>query len=230
MARIPVERERGGSPWWLWLLGLLLLAGLIWLLAELFGPDETADEVVEGEAEQAEPTAPSGGAVITDPAQILTTTEPASLVGRRVELEGLRVVAAQGDSLYVVEMAGATTGDTAASPTGAELPDAMDTTEAGAADADTTMNNRILVVRRDMGATSPGPATGDPSMPDVTVGDMVRVEGTIQELDETMVQRLNIPGVDMDELAQNGLYIAAEEITPMDESTGGAPDTTQQPE
>lgn len=50
MANIPVERTSTGTPWWLWLLGLLLLAGLIWFLLEAFDddPDVTiADDPVE---------------------------------------------------------------------------------------------------------------------------------------------------------------------------------------
>ncbi|WP_420454102.1 hypothetical protein [Rubrivirga sp.] len=43
MANIPVEHTKT-TPWWLWLLGLLLLAGLIWFLLEAFGDD---DEIVE---------------------------------------------------------------------------------------------------------------------------------------------------------------------------------------
>jgi len=47
MANIPVERTRGtgGVPWWAWLLGLIVLIGLIWLIASLVtndDPDRTA--------------------------------------------------------------------------------------------------------------------------------------------------------------------------------------------
>lgn len=45
MANIPVERTGGGTPWWLWLLGLLLLVGLVWLVAELFDNEPDADEL-----------------------------------------------------------------------------------------------------------------------------------------------------------------------------------------
>ena len=44
MANIPVERTGAGTPWWLWLLGLLLLLGLVWFLVGLFG-DEVEDDV-----------------------------------------------------------------------------------------------------------------------------------------------------------------------------------------
>ncbi|WP_412068110.1 hypothetical protein [Rubrivirga sp. IMCC43871] len=44
MANIPVEKT-SGSPWWLWLLGLLLLGGLIWFIAEAFDNEPDADEI-----------------------------------------------------------------------------------------------------------------------------------------------------------------------------------------
>ncbi len=45
MANIPVEETRTGTPWWLWLLGLILLGGVIWLVAELFDNEPDADEI-----------------------------------------------------------------------------------------------------------------------------------------------------------------------------------------
>ena len=45
MANIPVERDTS-RPWWIWLLGLLLLAFLVWLLFELFDDEPDADEIV----------------------------------------------------------------------------------------------------------------------------------------------------------------------------------------
>lgn len=45
MANIPAEKQ--GSNWWAWLLGLLILAGLIWILVEAFDTEEVpvADDV-----------------------------------------------------------------------------------------------------------------------------------------------------------------------------------------
>ena len=50
MANIPVERTDSGTPWWLWLLGALVLLGLLWFLFSALGDDvedEIADESVE---------------------------------------------------------------------------------------------------------------------------------------------------------------------------------------
>lgn len=232
MARIPVERERKGSPWWLWLLGLLLLAGLIWLLADLFSPDRPADEVVEGEVEEVEPTTPAEGAVITDPMQIVNAREPASMVGRPVELENMRVVAVQGDSIFVVEPMAAMAGDTAAVTRGTQARNQTDTSDTSAAESG-AMDQRLLVVREMMGArggrdtmrTSPDTQNGN--MADISAGETVRISGTIQEIDEAMMQDLNIPGIDTDELTQSGLYVQAEEITPTNENAGRSADTTR---
>ena len=46
MANIPVERT-SSTPWWLWLLGLLLLALLVWFLVGLLGDDD--DELVDAD-------------------------------------------------------------------------------------------------------------------------------------------------------------------------------------
>ena len=45
MANIPVERTSSGTPWWAWLLGLLLLGVVIWFVAELFDNEPDADEL-----------------------------------------------------------------------------------------------------------------------------------------------------------------------------------------
>ncbi|MDT0632250.1 hypothetical protein RQM47_06965 [Rubrivirga sp. S365] len=46
MANIPVE-HKSGTPWWLWLLGLLLLLALIFFLINAFDDDEEAVAVVD---------------------------------------------------------------------------------------------------------------------------------------------------------------------------------------
>ena len=44
MANIPVE-HKSGTPWWLWLLGLLLLLALIFFLIEAFDDEPDGDEI-----------------------------------------------------------------------------------------------------------------------------------------------------------------------------------------
>lgn len=69
MANIPVEKQSTGTPWWLWLLGLILLALLIWFLVGLFSDDE---EVV-----QDEPVA----AAVEEPGLDLSEVYVSSVVG-----------------------------------------------------------------------------------------------------------------------------------------------------
>lgn len=45
MARIPVEKKGGGPAWWWWILGLILVAGLIWLVAEALDDDAVVEDV-----------------------------------------------------------------------------------------------------------------------------------------------------------------------------------------
>ena len=45
MSTIPVERT--GTPWWLWLLGALLLLALIWFLVSALGDDDDDVAVVD---------------------------------------------------------------------------------------------------------------------------------------------------------------------------------------
>ncbi|WP_412068111.1 hypothetical protein [Rubrivirga sp. IMCC43871] len=56
MANIPVERS-AGTPWWLWLLGALLLGALLWFLIGAFGDDDVDDAYVD-DAEMVEDVDP----------------------------------------------------------------------------------------------------------------------------------------------------------------------------
>lgn len=111
MARIPIEERSSGSPWWLWLLGLILLAGVIWLVAGLFdGPDA---EVVAVEPDPIEAPAYETDAMttgeITSVATILDAANPATLAGREVQLAGMRVTEVVGDSTFYVTPTDAST-------------------------------------------------------------------------------------------------------------------------
>ena len=57
MANIPVERTSTGTPWWLWLLGALLLALLAWFLISALSDDDDV-AVVEDDVETVAPIAP----------------------------------------------------------------------------------------------------------------------------------------------------------------------------
>lgn len=64
MADIDIEKKRGGI--WPWIIGLVVLALLVWLLAELFGGDDDEPEPVRTAVVAAEPV-PTATVVAVDP-------------------------------------------------------------------------------------------------------------------------------------------------------------------
>ncbi len=80
MANIPVERS-GGTPWWVWLLGLLLLGLLLWFLIGAFSDDD--DDVVEA----------------VDP---IETVETAPIAVSALDLSNLYVTRVTGDRTFFV--------------------------------------------------------------------------------------------------------------------------------
>lgn len=85
MAKIPVEKESPGGGWWKWLLGLLLLGGLIWLIVALFDTDEpdVADEHMTPDttAEQAaQPVGSTIGDILDNPDRYYGETFPGAEV------------------------------------------------------------------------------------------------------------------------------------------------------
>jgi hypothetical protein len=99
MARIPVEKK-GGTPWLWWVLGLILLVGAIWLLAELFDTGEVDMAAVEPTAPAA--VEPDVTAPITTLETILAAENTDQLVGREVQLSGVTASQVTGDSTYWV--------------------------------------------------------------------------------------------------------------------------------
>ena len=84
MANIPVERTSTGTPWWLWLLGALLLAALLWFLISALGDDD--DDVV-----------------VTDPVE---TVDPATTAGPVDALPPTTATALDMSNLYVTRVTG----------------------------------------------------------------------------------------------------------------------------
>jgi hypothetical protein len=104
MANIPVERtERtGGFPWWGWLLGLLLLIGLIWLLSSAFRGDDPAP-VATADTTAVAPgpvTQPQDTEVLTDPRVLAAAPDARLYEGRDVRLADMRVEVAYSDSVF----------------------------------------------------------------------------------------------------------------------------------
>jgi hypothetical protein len=110
MANIPVERtERtGGFPWWGWLLGLLLLIGLIWLLSSAFrGDDRTPVTTTDTTAVAPGPVTQQDTGVLTEPRVLADAPDPRLYAGREVRLANLRVEVAYSDSVFYAVPEGA---------------------------------------------------------------------------------------------------------------------------
>lgn len=84
MANIPVERDTS-RPWWIWLLGALLLALLIWLLVELLGDDDEAELATVDPVEE-----------------VVTPVAPAPVAEPAMDLSNLYVTRVTGDRTFYV--------------------------------------------------------------------------------------------------------------------------------
>ncbi len=106
MAEIPVQRKRGGLPWWLLLLGLLGLLLLSVLLmrgcnsAGVTNTNDNANAMVGNDK------AASGGEStstnITDLNIFGNTTDKQSLVNRRVDLTDARIARVLSDRVFTI--------------------------------------------------------------------------------------------------------------------------------
>lgn len=189
MADIPVERRSGGG-WWKWLLGLALLALVIWLVAELANTEEGVDETVEDPTEQTEEQpigeATPGGAEgpITSLAAITTTANQEDVVGRDVRLSNLNVTSVVGDGAFYVS-----------------------------ADND---DEQVLVVLDEGTQVETGDAgadTGAGSDGQINVNEgqaISTLEGAVERMDEAA---LSERGLDNTQAADEAFYIQAERIS-----------------
>ena len=107
MANIPIEKK--GSNWWMWLLALLLLAGLIWLIAGALDGDEPelADVEAVTPVGTPEPVAATAGLTIGDilgnPAAYIGQTFPSTEVSvASVPTDRGFWIADEGDSLFAI--------------------------------------------------------------------------------------------------------------------------------
>ena len=104
----PIVRGSRKFNLWRWILAGIVAVFVIFTVANWSGGDEAGTavgevDVVEGQ--QAAP-APSNGGPIRDSSQIAGVA-PETLVGRRVELEGMTVAAVTGDRTFWAKPRGA---------------------------------------------------------------------------------------------------------------------------
>lgn len=106
MANIPVERtgSTGGTPWWAWLIGLLLLIGLIWLLASALTDDDMDTRTAAVDTTTAVTPAPTPTTtdteVLTDPVALANAPNTRVYDGRDVRFSDMRVEVAYSDSVF----------------------------------------------------------------------------------------------------------------------------------
>ena len=90
MSTIPVERT--GTPWWVWLLGALVLLALIWFLITALGDDDADVAVVDNDADVT---------VVEDPDPMVAATPPA-VQATALDLANLYVTRVVGDRTFFV--------------------------------------------------------------------------------------------------------------------------------
>lgn len=203
MANIPVEKERS-KPWWLWLLGAILLIGLIWLIAELFDDDAEEPYVAEDTVTVVDPVTPVTPVAPAETGAITSIAELAdgrAAIGREVRLEDVRVITLTGDSSYFV--GSGTNGDEGA-----------------------------LVVLENLGESetyAAGP-DGSDGRYNINAGEVIDVYGVVAAFDESVPDYADMPGADRDRAMRSGVYINANRVEAAGDDTEVLTPGAMQPE
>ncbi|HEX8386977.1 MAG TPA: hypothetical protein VF576_12380 [Rubricoccaceae bacterium] len=201
MATIPVEKK-SGTPWWMWLLPLLLLGLLFYVFTRDNDDQVAADETTQaptdgagagtaagsdtdalvgdtatgaaaGAAAGAAGAAGAGGAAITN-VDDLYGENLASLVGRRVEIDDATVLSVPGDSSFFVGSGG----------------------------------RRFLVALSGLGETATGPGDeGADGRFNIDAGDRVSIRGTVTPFDANNRFFSSIPEADRSEMTTRGAFV-----------------------
>lgn len=189
MANIPVE-HKSGAAWLPWLIGLLVVGGLIWLVAELFDNEPDADELAGmednvGVIDDVE-LGDDADMALTDPNELYdydyaaapldgTTSTDASgtMEGREVDFEMARVLNVVGDSAFYI----------------------------GADD-----NRRVLVVLAGLGESELG-AEGTDGRFNVDVGDTVSISGEVVRFQDGMPGTYSLSDADRQRMLERPLFV-----------------------
>jgi hypothetical protein len=197
MANIPVERTSAGTPWWVWLIGLLFLIGLVWLIAELLRDDDPVDiapvdpvTATDGFVQDSARVSQAVGAgeAITTVDQLRERRRAGDLYGREVALNDVRVEAVPGDSSFFI------------------------------VDPDASGDARLLVVLVGLGESEPDPTPreGSDGRYNVDASNNVDVYGRVDRFrgDEPAVT-----GANRDRLTPDSLYIRATRLSAASDDT-----------
>ena len=130
------------------------------------------------------------GGAITSLATLTSMQDKSALVGREVDLEGMQVESVVGDSSFFV------------------VP-----SEGG--------NQRLLVVLQGLGET--GDPSGEPVGADgeynVDAGDVVDVQGTIEEFTQEVGEQSGVTGADAERALSDGIYLNANTLNVMEQTS-----------
>lgn len=194
MARIPVEKKNGGTPWWAWLLGLLLLAAVIWLLVSLFdGNDEDqalapADTTAAyNDYDTTEAMGATGGTITS--VSTLANGNATDLAGRQFRLSDMRVESVQGDQLFWVTPA-----------------------DAGAGQG--TGERYLVSLREQLTPDQPGTE----GRYDITEGQILTIHGSVREINETDASAWGLDDEGLQDLEDRDIYLNATSVDVQEEA------------
>ena len=232
MANIPVERK-SGAGWLPWLIGLLVVGGLIWLVAELFDNEPDADELAG--------TDDNVGVIddveLGDDADAGLLTDPNELYDYDYAADPLYGPGATGGAAGAT---GGATDDATGGATGTSGAMASDSLAAGRMegrevdfDQTTVLNvvgdsafyigtddaRRVLVVLAGLGENETG-AGGSDGRFNIDAGDTVSVSGTVTRFQEGAPGTYALPDADRQRLLERPLYVQVERASDVSAAEG----------
>lgn len=101
MAEIPIEKK-GGMPWWIWLVLLLLVAAIAWFLLSDDEVEVAKNEVVAEQVEMTSPVANADGEGPIDTLTSLMAAPLATMVGQNVAFDAVPVESVTGDMAFYI--------------------------------------------------------------------------------------------------------------------------------
>lgn len=188
MANIPVERTSSPFPWWILIIGLIVLAGGAYIAGDLIFDDDD-DSILHDDVETVAvaPVAPvpviapadarQDGATLTSVDRIIAA--PLSVVGAKVAIPNLHVTDVVGDKTFYVTA------------------------------KDTSSDHRFFVLLNEQ-ATPDHP--GVEGRYDVNAGQVVTLYGTVERLNDSDRSKWNITEAEAERMGDDAVYLHAERL------------------